>query len=132
MKQIYTFFAVMMMAMAIPNKANAYDFSAVSPSGHTLYYNIVGNVVHVVPQNSSYPYNTVNLVGNLIIPDSVTNDGTIYMIAQIGNYAFYGVCSGLTSVSIPTTISYIGEYAFRACGITSLVIPDGVITIANH
>ena len=40
-------FAVMMMAMAIPNEANAYDFSAVSPSGHTLYYNIVGNVVHV-------------------------------------------------------------------------------------
>ena len=132
MKQIYTFFAVMMMAMAIPNKANAYDFSAVSPSGHTLYYNIVGNVVHVVPQNSSYPYNTVNLVGNLIIPDSVTNDGTTYMVAQIGNYAFYGVCSGLTSVSIPTTVSYIGEYAFRACGITSLVIPDGVITIANN
>lgn len=132
MKQICTFFAVVMMVITFPQGASAYNFSAVSPSGHTLYYNIIGNEVHVVPQNSSYPYNTVDLVGNLIIPDSVTNDGTTYLVAQIANNAFYGICSGITSVSIPSTVSYIGEYAFRACGVTSLVIPDGVITIANN
>ena len=40
-KQKLSLMAILLMALAFPSVANAYDFSAVSPSGHTLYYNAV-------------------------------------------------------------------------------------------
>ena len=36
--------------------AFAYDFSAVAPSGQTLYYNIVDGAAQVTSQNESSPY----------------------------------------------------------------------------
>ena len=52
----------------------------------------------------------------------------------IGNYAFNG-CSGLTCVlSIPSSVSSIGNYAFAGCsGLTGpLTIPSGVNSIGNY
>ena len=34
----FTFLAIFLMAMAMPRSAFAYDFSAVAPTGQTLYY----------------------------------------------------------------------------------------------
>ena len=42
---------------------------------------------------------------------------------------FFDGMSGLTSVTIPSTVTRIGEYAFRNTGLTSLVIPDSVTSI---
>ena len=39
-------------------------------------------------------------------------------------------CNALTSVTIPNTVTRIGEYAFSGCkGITSIVIPDHLTKI---
>ncbi len=51
-------------------------------------------------------------------------DGTKW----IGEDAFDG-CSGLTSVTIPNSVTSIGEEAFMACGLTSLTIPNSVTSI---
>lgn len=45
----------------------------------------------------------------------------------------YEGCSGLTSVSIPNSITSIGEGAFRYCsGLTSITIPNGVTNIGDY
>ena len=53
-------------------------------------------------------------------------------VTSIGNYAFTG-CSGLTSLTLPSSVTSIGDYAFQDCsGLTSLTIPSGVTSIGNQ
>ncbi len=52
--------------------------------------------------------------------------------ASIGDSAFSG-CSGLTSITIPDSVTSIGEYAFNFCsGLISITIPDSVTSIGKH
>jgi uncharacterized repeat protein (TIGR02543 family) len=52
-------------------------------------------------------------------------------VTSIGNYAFE-FCSGLTSVTIPSSVTSIGNYAFEFCsGLTSVTIPSSVTSIGN-
>ena len=52
-------------------------------------------------------------------------------MTSIGDYAFYG-CSGLTSISIPSSVTSIGYEAFRYCsGLTSISIPSSVTSICD-
>ena len=60
------------------------------------------------------------LVGDLIIPDTVTS---------ISDYAFAD-CQGLTSVTIPNGVTSIGQYTFYDClNLTHITIPDSVTEI---
>ncbi len=115
MKHTITFFAVVMMAMAVPYSVKAYDFSAVSPSGQTLYYNIKSStsVECVGPDGecmgtwSGYSKPT----GALTIPSSVTHSGTTYTVKSIATYAF-SECTAMTSINIPSSVKRIGSWAF--------------------
>ena len=52
-------------------------------------------------------------------------------VTSIGYEAFLG-CSGLTSVTIGNGVTRIGDSAFRYCsGLTSVTIPDSVTSIGN-
>ena len=114
---------------------SAYDFSAVSPSGHTLYYNIAGSNVKVVselaPALGSDVYETLP-TGDLVIPESVTHDGVTYTVTTIGNCAFLN-CYGLTNMTIPATVTTIESGALAGCsGIKNLVVPATVTTIEDN
>ena len=94
--------------------AFAYDFSAVAPSGQTLYYQLVaGGACVTYPSNNQFdPYaGYVAPTGSLTIPSTVSYGGTTYSVTSIGSYAFY-CCSGLTIVTIPNSVSSIGSGAF--------------------
>ena len=48
---------------------------------------------------------------------------------ELGDYAFYG-CSGLTSLTLPSSVTSIGSYAFYGCsGLASLTLPSSVTLI---
>ena len=48
---------------------------------------------------------------------------------KLGDYAFYG-CSGLTSLTLPSSVTEIGELAFLNCRVlTNFTIPSGVTKI---
>lgn len=50
-------------------------------------------------------------------------------VTSIGGYAFFG-CTGLTSIIIPNSVTSIGKYAFANCsGLTSVTIPNSVKSI---
>ena len=52
-------------------------------------------------------------------------------VTSIGDNAFSG-CSGLTSLTIPSGVTWIGYYAFEGCsGLTSLTIPSSVTSICG-
>ena len=97
---------IMMAICMLSLHAMAYDFSY-THQGTTLYYNITSdNTVDVAGDNS--------VSGAVVIPSSVTNNGTTYSVTSIGYSAFYS-CSGLTSVTIPNSVTSICHYAFYNC-----------------
>ena len=53
-------------------------------------------------------------------------------VTSIGDYAFWN-CRGLTSVTIGSSVESIGSYAFDGCtGLTSVTIPDSVTSIGRY
>ena len=120
-------FAILFAAM-LAAQAWAFDFSAVSSSGHTLYYNVTSNtepytveVTCPIWDYSGYDRPT----GSMIIPETVTNNGITYSVTSIANEAFRS-CLNLESVDIPSTVTAIGLAAFSSCGMTSIDIPVSV------
>jgi hypothetical protein len=53
-------------------------------------------------------------------------------VTSIGEYVFAG-CSGLTSVTLPDSVTSIEDWAFSNCdGLTSVILPDSVTSIGNY
>lgn len=66
------------------------------------------------------------------IPSEVQIGGKTYTVTMIGNKAFDG-CSGLTSISIPSSVTSIEDCTFSGCsGLTSVTIPSGVSSIGEY
>ncbi len=61
--------------------------------------------------------------GNVIIPESVTYEGTTYSVTCVNYYAFAN-CTDLTSIVIPSSVTRIGSSAFSGCSsLESIILP---------
>ena len=69
--------------------------------------------------------------GDIIIPEKVKgNDGVEYIVDSLGGNCFSG--SGLTSITIPSSVTSLGEACFSLCsGLTSITIPSSVTSLGD-
>ena len=93
-----------------------------------LYFNFTSDSTVCVTCKTEN-YNSYS--GDVVIPESINYDGKDYIVNAIDEKAFYN-CSGLTSITIPNTITTIGSYAFYGCGgLTSVDIPNSISIISD-
>ncbi len=77
------------------------------------------------PWTPAVPRDTI---GAIVIPSTLGG----YLVRCIDAFAFRD-CSGVTSVTIPGSVTSIGEHAFRGCsGLTSVTIPGSVTSIGQQ
>ena len=70
--------------------------------------------------------------GDIIIPEKIKgNDGVEYIVASLGASCFE-YCSGLTSITIPSSVTSLGASCFEYCsGLTSITIPSSVTSLGG-
>ncbi|MBP3349656.1 MAG: leucine-rich repeat domain-containing protein [Bacteroidaceae bacterium] len=122
-------FLIWIMVLCIPLSLYAHAFEV-----DGIYYNYSSTTrkAYVTYRGSSYDSYSNEYTGAVIIPESVTYNGTTYSVTSISQYAFRG-CSGLTSVNIPNSVTSIDEYTFYGCsGLTSVNIPNSVTSIGGY
>ena len=98
-KRIFT--ALLLAIMAVTGYA--YDFQV---DGIYYCYDVYGNAV-VTHGDKKY-------TGKIKIPSEVKWNGKKKKVVEIGDYAFE-CCYELKSVSIPSSVYYIGRFAFSVC-----------------
>ena len=131
MKRI--FFPIAFLLMSIPAICQNFDGYVDLMSNQRIYYKFdsTNQSISICPPNDTSWNNYTKPSGNLIIPDSITHNGTAYPVTVIGNNAF-DYCDELTSIVIPDAVTAIGSYAFYHCSdLTSINIPNGIDSIGE-
>ena len=156
MKKYLLLFMMMLLALTV----SAHDIEVKNADGVTINYNYIneGTELEVTSRVNSYAINEYK--GNVVIPEEVNYMNRILKVTSIGEEAFRncsGVISGgLTSVTIPNSVTTIGQKAFSGCNrrtsvtignsvtsigicafelcgrLTSVTIPNSVTTIGNY
>ena len=141
MKKTVLNFVGFFVAVLVSINVFAYDFKV-----DGIYYDTIVGSDNVKVTSGAKDYS-----GDIVIPSTVTYEGTTYNVTAIGTHAFSNVqalksvtigngvttiedmafyaCKNLATINIPNSVTTIGTMAFHSCSFTSLTIGNGVITI---
>ena len=69
--------------------------------------------------------------GDIKVPEKFTDDGVEYTVTAVAEKCFE--YSGLTSITIPSSVTSLGDFCFNGCkNLTSVVIPSSVTSLGDH
>lgn len=116
---------LLFLMMLLPSMASAYDALI-----DGVFYNFDKSTktATVTCERFTSDHSGINNTssGNIIIPSEVKYNNVTYRVTKIGMCAFE-TCEGLTSVTIPGSVSTIEDMAFLGCkNLTSVTINNGV------
>ena len=104
MKNLIVFLFSLILSVVFSTSASAYD---VKIDG--IYYNLISKAKTAEVTSGEEKYS-----GEVVIPSSIISEGQQYKVISIVDEAFYK-CIGLTSITIPNSVTSIGESAFYSC-----------------
>lgn len=111
-------------------------FKATTPQGIKMQFRVLDEdektcEVYTEPYEEGKAFTPAidkNYQGNLVIPEEIEG----FRVTAIGSWSFRA-CSGITSVTLPATITKIEGSAFRTCDLLATVnIPEGVTFIGEN
>lgn len=112
--------AVMIVAAVLPAMASDFEVDEIA-------YNVIGENQVEVTKRASGQY-----AGEVIIPATVTYEGTTYQVTRIGTSAFSNN-SGLTLVEIPEGVTEIGNSSFCYCrNLQNIDLPNSLISVGKN
>ena len=119
MKQkILSFICLLLTTISLSASATTFNVGGIN-------YDIISEVEQTVQVGDNSGFS-----GEAVIPESVEYGGKQYAVTAIGSFAFNG-CSSLTSVTIPNSVTSIGDGAFVYSGLTSVTIGNSVTSIGQ-
>ena len=94
-----------------------------------IKYDLDGSNATVTYPNESEP-GTSEYTGDISIPPTIDVDGTTYNVTAIGNKAFRK--ASITSISLPEGLLSIGKEAIYNTKITEITVPNSVTTLGKY
>ena len=134
----YVLFALIAFFCLSSHSAWAQYVKVTANNGTVSWIPIAGNInsknieIFKADYESAIDSNTKGSIDLNEVWSENDGSGTQYQVTGIGKYAF-ALCSGLTSVIIPSSVTSIGDHAFNSCtSLTSITIPSSVTSIGNY
>jgi uncharacterized repeat protein (TIGR02543 family) len=125
MKRIIPLVFAALCLLLVPKTAQAYDYDFTAGG---VFYNINADDPTTVSVTSGDGDNAYS--GDVIIPESVSDGTNTYTVTAIGSLAMAN-CTGVTSITLPSTITLLDDRCFVSTGITEITIPEAVTVIGE-